>query len=43
MTNGTFLICSVLAIGIGFMIQTSVENLINSSLVLLPFDIKTIS
>jgi len=43
MANGTLFICSILAIGMGIMIQQSVENLINASLVLLPFDIKTVS
>jgi len=41
MINGNLILCSLLAAGIGFMIQQSLETLINTSLVLLPFDIKT--
>ncbi|WNE40126.1 MAG: hypothetical protein GBAus27B_000193 [Mycoplasmataceae bacterium] len=43
MNNGTWLICSLLAVGIGIMTQQTIENLINSLLVLSPFDIKTVS
>jgi hypothetical protein len=43
MATGTFILCSILAIGCGFLIQQSVETLINTSLTLLPFNIKTVS
>jgi hypothetical protein len=43
MTNGNFLLCSLLAVAIGFMAQQSVETLINTSLTLLPFNIKTVA
>lgn len=41
MTNGTWLICSLLVFGMGIMVQQTIENLLNASLVLAPFDIKT--
>jgi len=39
----SLIFCSLLAVGIGFMIQQTVEILINTFSVLLPFNIKTVA
>lgn len=43
MITQTLVICSLLAVGIGFMIQQVVEHFINTFLVVLPFNIKTVA
>jgi len=41
METRNLVLYSFLALGIGFMVQQSAETLINTSLVLLPFNINT--
>jgi len=42
MSTGSLIFCGVLALLMGFLAQQTVETLMNSALVLLPFNIKTI-
>ncbi|KLL04233.1 MAG: hypothetical protein MRECE_2c142 [Mycoplasmataceae bacterium CE_OT135] len=42
MSTGSLIFCSALALLCGFLIQQTVETLINTSLTLLPFNIKTV-
>jgi len=42
MSTGSLLFCSALAVLGGFLIQQTLETLLNTSLTLLPFNIKTV-
>lgn len=43
MKGKTFLFCAALAVLMGFFAQQGAETLINTSLTLLPFNIRTVS
>jgi len=43
MSTVPFLICSALAVFCGVLVQQAIETLINTSLTLLPFNIRTVS
>ncbi|RHZ36421.1 hypothetical protein GvMRE_I1g733 [endosymbiont GvMRE of Glomus versiforme] len=42
MSTGSLIFCSLLAVACGFLIQQTVETLLNTSLTLLPFKIQTV-